>query len=196
MSTVFAKRLSSLSARPALWVAAGGAALSALWYFGERVKLPEGVTPIAEFDIDRYLGHWYEVARIDQRFERGLESCTAHYQRLEDGSVQVTNRGRNPETGEWDEATAIAKFTGDPSVGALKVAFFRPFYGGYNVVYVDEQYEHAVVVGDSTNYFWILARWPHISDAKYQELLKIAAENGVDPEQVVRIPQDGRDQPA
>ncbi|MPN45564.1 Outer membrane lipoprotein Blc [bioreactor metagenome] len=152
------------------------------------MTVPKGVTPWGEFDVDSYMGHWYEVARLERRFERNLTSCSADYLRLPDGTVQVTNRGFNTDSGEWEQAKAVAKFTGDASVGALKVSFIRPFYGGYNVVYVDDAYEHAVVIGDSLDYFWILSRSPQVSDKKYAELLDVAQRNGVDIERVVRIP--------
>ncbi|WP_223196273.1 lipocalin family protein [Diaphorobacter ruginosibacter] len=183
---LIARRLFPLASRSLAMAAAGSAAL---WFFGERVKVPAGVTPQRDFDIVRYMGHWYEIARLEQRFERGLTSTSADYTLQDDGTVQVVNRGYNPETGSWEEARAVARMAGDPTVGALKVSFFRPFYGGYNVVHVDDDYETAVVVGDGTQYFWILARSPDVGERRYEELLEIARRNGVQTEKVVRIPQ-------
>jgi apolipoprotein D and lipocalin family protein len=122
---------------------------------------PKGVTPVTGFDLDRYLGQWYEIARLDHSFERGLEQVTATYSRREDGGVKVLNRGYDPVAAAWREAEGRAYFKGDSSVGHLKVSFFGPFYGGYVVVALDqENYNYALVSGPDRSYLWILARTP------------------------------------
>ncbi len=169
-------------------ILAGGAALAVGWYFAQRVSTPAEVLPVEDFEAERYLGHWYEIARIDYLFERGLTSCTADYDLNPDGSLSVFNQGFNPKTGEWKSAKAVAKFVGDPSIASLKVSFFRPFYAGYHVVHVDADYQHAVVVGDGSKYCWVLSRSPDVDEKLYAGLLSVAAANGVDISRMQRVP--------
>ena len=130
-----------------------------LWLAGCALAPPPGVTPITGFDLDRYLGRWYEIARLDHSFERGLRDVTATYHRREDGGVRVLNRGYDERTGVWKEAEGRAFFIGDPTVGSLKVSFFGPFYGGYHIIALDhEQYAWAMIAGPNRDYLWILAR--------------------------------------
>ncbi|QNP50387.1 lipocalin family protein [Diaphorobacter aerolatus] len=144
--------------------------------------------PVNDFDAPEYMGHWYEIARIDHRFERGMTSTTAQYKLLDDGTVSIVNRGFDPARGTWKQSHAKAKFLGDSSVGSLKVSFFWPFQGGYNVVYVDADYSTAVVIGDDVKYFWILSRSPDMDDATYDRLLEVGRSNGVDVRKVLRVP--------
>jgi apolipoprotein D and lipocalin family protein len=137
--------------------------------------LPKGTSAVSGFDIDRYLGTWYEIARLDHRFERGLTNVTANYSLRDDGGVRVVNRGYNAETAEWDEAIGKAYFVDTPDVGRLKVSFFGPFYGGYNIIDLDTRnYEYALVAGPDRSYLWILARSPNLSEAVLQSLLEKA----------------------
>ncbi len=148
---------------------------------------PEGIVALDRFDLNRYLGTWYEVARIENRFERGTEQVSATYTLREDGKVRVLNRGYDPVKKQWKTAEGKAKFAGDPSVGALKVSFFGPFYGGYNVFALDrEAYGWAMVAGSSRDYFWILSRSPEMAPALYSRLLGQASANGFDTTRVVR----------
>ena len=101
------------------------------------VGVPEGIEPVTGFEVERYMGRWYEVARLDHSFERGMEQVTATYELRPDGTVAVLNRGYRADKGEWGEASGKARFLGEPDVAALKVSFFGPFYGGYNVVDLD-----------------------------------------------------------
>ncbi len=124
-------------------------------------EAPEGVEPITGFEPDRYLGQWYEIARLDHSFERGLSNVTATYEAHENGKIGVTNRGFKQETCAWDEATGSARFLGARDVGSLAVTFFWPFEGGYHIVELDrDDYQYALVSGPSREYLWILARTP------------------------------------
>ncbi|WP_082888473.1 lipocalin family protein [Marinobacter sp. LQ44] len=105
--------------------------------------LPKGIEPVTGFDQDRYLGTWYEIARLDHSFERSLSQVTADYTLNDDGSIKVINRGYNAEKGEWKEAQGRAKFVGDSEVGHLKVSFFGPFYASYVVFELDDDYSTA-----------------------------------------------------
>lgn len=125
---------------------------------------PDGIEVVTEFELDRYLGTWYEVARLDHRFERGMTNVTANYSMRDDGGVRVLNRGFKTKKGEWDEAEGKAYFVGNSDVGQLKVSFFGPFYGGYNIVELDqEDYQYALVAGPDRDYLWILSRTPELN---------------------------------
>jgi apolipoprotein D and lipocalin family protein len=130
------------------------------------VGLPEGIHPVDEFDLDRYLGKWYEIARLDHSFERGLASVTAEYSLREDGGVRVRNRGFSVTEHEWKEAEGRAYFVRGQDEGYLKVSFFGPFYGSYVVFELDkENYQYAFVAGPSKSYLWLLSRTPTVSRA-------------------------------
>ena len=120
---------------------------------------PEGVRPVTSFEINRYLGQWYEIARLDHSFERGMSDVNATYQLQDDGSVKVINRGYDTQRRVWKEAVGRALFIGDSGIASLKVSFFGPFYGGYHVMALDQQnYRWSLVAGPDRDYLWILAR--------------------------------------
>ncbi|QXZ10661.1 lipocalin family protein [Comamonas sp. Y33R10-2] len=156
---------------------------------GCAVTVPRGIEPVTGFDAKRYMGTWYELARIDHRFEKGLSRTTAHYSLEKDGTVTVINRGYSEERNEWKESEGKARFLGEPDIAALKVSFFGPFYGGYNVVSLDDEYQTSLVIGNSLDYFWLLSRSKSIPDRKFRQLLQIAQELGVDMNQVIAVAQ-------
>ena len=120
---------------------------------------PEGIRPVTSFDLNRYLGQWYEIARLDHVFERGMSDISANYQLQDDGSVKVINRGYNTQRQVWKEAIGRALFVGDSDTASLKVSFFGPFYGGYHVIALDQQsYRWSMVSGPDRDYLWILSR--------------------------------------
>jgi len=121
-------------------------------------SVPKGVTAVTPFDKERYLGKWYEIARFDFRFERGLNNTTAEYSLNSNGTIKVVNRGYDYEKNRWKESVGKAKFVGDEKVAMLKVSFFGPFYGGYNVIAIDPEYKYALVAGSDVDYLWILSR--------------------------------------
>lgn len=126
---------------------------------------PQGVRPVSGFELERYLGTWYEVARLDHSFERGLTRVTAQYSMRDDGGVKVINRGYSTKKNEWDEAEGKAYFVGDESEGYLKVSFFGPFYGSYIVFELDqENYQYAFISGPDLSNLWLLARTPDPGD--------------------------------
>jgi apolipoprotein D and lipocalin family protein len=125
--------------------------------------LPDNVEPVRNFDPERYLGTWYEIARLDHSFERDLERVTATYELNDDGSIAVLNKGFNTEKAEWRQAEGVAKPMGSNDIGHLKVSFFGPFYGTYAVFELADDYSYAFVSGYNTDYLWLLAREPQIS---------------------------------
>jgi apolipoprotein D and lipocalin family protein len=127
--------------------------------------IPDGTEPITGFELERYLGQWYEIARLDHSFERDLDCVTATYSLRDDDGVRVINRGYNLAEQAWDEAEGRAYFIDEESVGRLKVSFFGRFYGGYNVLELDEDYQWALVAGPNRDYLWILSRTPAMDNA-------------------------------
>lgn len=126
--------------------------------FASCASIPKGVTAVTPFEKEKYLGKWYEVARFDFRFERGLNNTTAEYSLNSNGTIKVVNRGYDYEKKEWKEVTGKAKFVRNESIAMLKVSFFGPFYGGYNVIAIDPEYKYVMVSGSNFDYLWILSR--------------------------------------
>lgn len=139
--------------------------------------VPRGIEPVSGFEPDRYMGTWYEITRLDHRFERGLTDVYVEYSYRDNGTIRVVNRAYDPKKGKWVQARAVARPQGDKSVGSLKVTFFWPFVGAYNVIALDkENYQWAVVTGNTRNYFWILARERSIDPRLLEQLIQQAAE--------------------
>ena len=147
--------------------------------------LPEGVQPVSGFDKDRYLGTWHEIARLDHSFERGLVDVIAEYSVNEDGSLRVLNSGTDEETGERRSAEGRALFVADEGVAHLKVSFFGPFYGSYIVFELDPDYGYAYVSGFNTDYLWLLAREPVISEQVKKDFVARARELGFATEKLI-----------
>lgn len=153
--------------------------------------LPEGILPVGNFELQRYLGRWYEIARLNHSFEEGLEAVTADYSMRDDGSVRVINTGRDSETSAVEQAEGRAYFVGDSSEGHLKVSFFGPFFGSYVVFELDHQdYQYAFVAGYNTDYLWLLARTPKVSEELILRFKSRATELGFDAEQLIFVRQD------
>ena len=150
----------------------------AVFLLAACTSVPDGVEPVRGFDLERYLGRWHEIARLDHSFERGLSRVTADYSRRDDGGVRVLNRGYDAAKGAWKEAEGRAYPIGDIDVASLKVSFFGPFYGGYHVIALDPDYRWALVAGPSRDYLWILAREPQLDPAIYARLVAQAAADG------------------
>ena len=151
--------------------------------------MPEGVVPVKNFNAERYLGTWYEIARLDHSFERGLEQVTAEYERQEDGGIRVTNRGVDASSGEHKEAEGKAYFVNKPDEGHLKVSFFGPFYSSYVVYELDEDYQYAFISGYNQNYLWLLSRTPKISPKLKDHFETKAKALGFASEQLIWVKQ-------
>jgi len=150
------------------------------------VGIPEGIKPVENFSLDRYLGRWYEIARLDHSFERGLSKVTAEYSLREDGGVRVLNRGYSETKQIWKEATGRAYFVNGAEQGYLKVSFFGPFYGAYIIFDLDqEDYQHALVCGPDKSYLWILSRTPTLDAEIVAGLVAKAAAAGFNTEELI-----------
>ncbi|MCC3214512.1 lipocalin family protein [Chryseobacterium sp. X308] len=152
-------------------------------------SMPEKAQPVDQFDVNRYLGTWYEIARFDYRFEKDLDNAIAQYSLTEDGNVNVVNSGYNFKKDKWVSANGTAKFRGEKNVAALKVSFFGPFYAGYNVVALEE-YKYALIAGKNLDYLWILSREKTIPENIKQKFISKAQEIGYDTSKLIWVKQD------
>ena len=152
------------------------------------LSVPEGVVPVNNFELDRYLGRWYEVARLDHSFERDLQAVTAEYVTREDGGIKVINSGRNIDSGEIQQAEGRAYFVEDPSIGHLKVSFFGPFFGSYVIFELDQDnYQYAFIAGNTTDYLWLLSRSPKVSQELLEQFKDSASSLGFNLEELIMV---------
>jgi apolipoprotein D and lipocalin family protein len=152
------------------------------------VGIPENVKPVDNFQLERYLGKWYEIARLDHSFERGLSRVTADYSLGDDGGVTVINRGYSEKENKWKEVEGKAYFVAGSDQGYLKVSFFGPFYGSYIIFELDhENYQYSLVCGPDKTYFWLLARSPEIEKELKDILISKAAVLGFDMDKLIVV---------
>ncbi|MFO1477912.1 MAG: lipocalin family protein [Verrucomicrobiota bacterium] len=160
--------------------------LAIAWILTGCTGVPKGVTPVQGFELNRYLGRWYEIARLDHSFERGLSHVTAEYSPRDGGGVRVVNRGYSDGKKEWKSAEGKAFFVKSPDIGYLKVSFFGPFYGSYIIFELDEKdYQYSVISGPNKSYLWILSRTPEIHPELKDKLISRAAALGFDTSKLV-----------
>jgi apolipoprotein D and lipocalin family protein len=155
------------------------------------VGRPENIVPVNNFDTTRYLGKWYEIARLDHSFERGLSHVTADYSLRQDGGLKVLNRGYKDADAKWKEAEGKAYFVDKKDVGYLKVSFFGPFYGSYIVFDLDQQdYSYSMISGPDKSYLWLLSRTPTMDPALQQRLVEKARGLGFDTSKLIYVKQN------
>ena len=152
--------------------------------------IPKNAKAVKPFDKEKYLGKWYEIARFDFKFERHLNNTTAEYSLNNNGSIRVNNKGYNTQKNEWKQAIGKAKFVGDEHTAMLKVSFFGPFYSGYNVLAIDDNYKYALVAGASLKYLWILSREPSIPEDIKTKYLTLAKKIGFETSNLLWIKHD------
>lgn len=159
---------------------------------------PEGIEVVDRVEPNKYIGKWYEIARLDHSFERGLDQVTATYSLRNDGGIKVINRGYNPHKKEWEEAEGKAYFVEPQNAdgtypGKLKVSFFGPFYGAYNIIALDKPgYDYVMLTGPDRSYFWILSRTPHLPDATQKQLVDQAQSLGFDTGKFIYVRQQAQ----
>ena len=150
--------------------------------------MPKNIQPVTGFELDRYLGKWYEIARLDHSFERGLSKVTAEYTLKSDGGVSVINRGFSESNNEWKEAEGKAYFVNETTSAYLKVSFFGPFYGSYIVFDLDqENYQYAFVSGPDTDYLWLLSRTPNVNPKIISKFVKMSTERGFNTDNLIYV---------
>ena len=142
---------------------------------------------VTNFDSERYLGKWYEIARFDFRFERNLNNTTATYSLNPNGTIKVLNEGYNYVKNKWSKAVGKAKYAENKNVASLRVSFFGPFYADYRVIALDDDYQYALVAGGSTSYLWILSRQKTIPENIKTQYLKIAKDLGFDIDKLIWV---------
>ena len=154
--------------------------------------VPDNVKVVDNFVANQYLGTWYEIARLDQSFERGLEKISATYTAKDDGSIKVVNRGFQVAKNEWKEAVGKAYFVDPPNAnktntGKLKVSFFGPFYGAYNIIALDVNYQHVMICGPDKSYLWILSRTPQLAEPIKRDLIAKAKALGFATDKLIYV---------
>ena len=161
-----------------------------LGLFSSCTSIPEKAKAIENFNVNRYLGTWYEIARSDNRFERNMDNVVAKYSLKNNDELVVFNSGYNFEKKEWKSITGSAKFRKDKTTAALKVTFFKPFYGAYNVIAIDKDYKYALVAGNNLNYLWLLSKQKSMPENIKQQYLKQAKEIGYDTSKLIWVKHD------
>lgn len=159
-------------------------------FLNSCASIPKNTKAVENFNVDKYLGTWYEIARLDFSFEKDLNNVSAQYKLNEKGNIIVLNSGFNYVKKTWEKADGLAKFRGHKNIGALKVSFFGPFYSGYNVIALDQNYQYALVAGKNLNYLWILSRTKSIPEDIRSDYLKIAQQIGYDTSKLVWVEHD------
>ena len=179
------------------------------WLTGSRLTVDNSV--VREFDLDRFLGSWYEVARFDHFFERGMSQTKANYVLRDDGNIDVINTGiknaiEREQSGDYSDsaereqtrpkvkdgrpktAKGLAKLTDIPSL--LRVSFFGPFYSDYRVMLVDTDYRYMLIGSGSDAYLWILSRTPQLADSDRTTILSEAQCRGYDTDKLIWVKQN------
>lgn len=144
------------------------------------------VPPVDKFNPQQYLGKWYEILRMPHGFEENLIAVTAEYRLNADNSLEVTNRGWHINDKEWQTAIGRAEPI-DGMKAAYQVTFFWPFYGGYYVSWLDDDYQLAIVTSDSKEYFWLLARSPEVEQSDIDYALAKAKQWGFNIERMIQV---------
>ncbi|HMR20370.1 MAG TPA: lipocalin family protein [Sphingobacterium sp.] len=164
----------------ALTAVAAGTVIYNIW---KPVK--SNLPVIQDFDLNQFLGKWYEIARIDFFWEKGLKNVTAEYSKNEDGTIRVNNQGTKIKNNKAKQSIGKAKLATAPHVGALRVSFFGPIYSGYNIMHVSEDYQYALVFGDNLDYMWILSRHKTIPYSIKKIYLDYAEKSGYQLDKIV-----------
>lgn len=138
-----------------------------------------------DLQLDKYLGSWYEIARFDHRFERGMQFCKAQYTLRDDGKVAVLNTGI--KDGKPKEAKGKAKLTDNPRI--LRVSFFGPFYGDYRIMLLDDDYQWVLIGGSNAKYLWIMSRTSQLTDDVRETILAEATKRGYDVSKLIWVEQ-------
>jgi apolipoprotein D and lipocalin family protein len=151
--------------------------------------IPDEATAIQNFDSEKYLGKWYEIARFDYKFEKNMNQVTATYSKNPDGTIKVDNKGYDYVKNEWKQSIGEAKFVNSENEARLKVSFFKPFWSGYNVIDLDDNYKYALVAGKNLDYLWILSREKTIPESIKTRFLEKAKSVGYNTSDLIWVEQ-------
>ncbi|MEN2402270.1 lipocalin family protein [Flavobacterium sp. MC2016-06] len=155
-----------------------------------KTTIPKNATAVDNFDQAKYLGKWYEIARLDFKYEKDLNNTTAEYSLNDNGTIKVDNKGYNVIKDKWEKSVGKARYVTKDNIGMLKVSFFGPFYSGYNIIAIDEDYKYALIAGESLKYMWILSRETTIPENIKAAYLKKAQEIGYNTSDLVWVKHD------
>ncbi|QDO92751.1 hypothetical protein FNB79_01755 [Formosa sediminum] len=156
--------------------------------FTSCATIPKNAEAVSPFNKEKYLGKWYEIARLDFKFEKDLNNTTANYSiNPDNNTIKVVNRGYNYVKQEWTEVEGKAKFLDSDNIAKLKVSFFGPFYSGYNVIALADDYKYALVAGKNLDYLWILSRKPTIPETVKEEFLQKAKDIGYNTSDLIWV---------
>lgn len=169
------------------WIGIALIATAVLVAWKSQMTIPKGAVAVKPFDKEKYLGKWYEIARLDFKYERNMNNVTATYSMNDDGTIKVVNRGYEIVKREWKVAVGKARFIGTQGEARLKVSFFGPFYSAYNVIALDDQYRFALVAGKDLKYLWLLARETAIPDSIRQQYLDLANKIGFETSALIWV---------
>jgi apolipoprotein D and lipocalin family protein len=160
-------------------------------FFSGCTAIPDGLVPVTGFEAKKYLGKWYEIARLDHRFEKNMSNVSAVYTETDDGYISVLNRGYDETKKKWKQISGKARFISDGNTGSLKVSFFGPFYGGYHIIALDkDDYHYAMVAGPKRSYLWILARSRSMDEKILADLVSQAAKWGFETDKLIYVKQE------
>jgi len=155
--------------------------------FTACTSIPSGLDVIKNFDSQRFLGTWYEIARLDHKEERNLQQVTATYSQRADGGIRVLNKGFDTKKQQWKSIEGKGYFNGPSDQGRLKVSFFGPFYGGYNILKLEPDYSLMLVSGPNRKYLWILARDKKLDERLLQNYIQQAKDWGFATDELIRV---------
>ncbi|MFB9187581.1 lipocalin family protein [Vibrio ostreicida] len=162
-----------------------------LFFLSGCLGMPENIAPVNDFQLNKYLGRWYEVARLDHSFEKGLSNVTAEYRLNQDGGISVINRGYSETKNQWKEASGKAYFVRQPDQGYLKVSFFGPFYGSYVIFGIEEEnYDYSFVSGPNNDYLWLLSRTPSVDDSVIDAFITLSQQYDFNTEALIFVDQN------
>ncbi|AWK04874.1 lipocalin [Flavobacterium crocinum] len=167
-----------------------GATIAFLLYSCSSSTIPKNAQAVVDFDKAKYLGRWYEIARLDYKWERDLDNVTAEYSLNENGTIKVDNKGYNVKKDKWEQSIGKAKFVKKDNIGMLKVSFFGPFYSGYNVIAIDNDYKYVLVAGKSLDYMWLLSRDTTMPESIKADFLIKAQEIGYNVSNLIWVKHD------
>lgn len=154
------------------------------------IGVPDDIEPIDNLNLDQYLGTWYEIARLENKFEKGLSNVTAEYSLNSNGSIKVINRGYNDAQGDWQDITGKACFVDQANIAHLKVSFFGPFYSSYIVFELGEEYEYAFITGVDKNFLWLLSRTPDVKQSLIDQFLETAEKKNFNLGEIIMVNQE------
>ena len=175
-------------------VAVGLSALAVYWWVSkkpQKVVPAATIEPVSDFDVDRFVGDWYEIARIERGLGKPLTRSRVEYELQDDGSLTITSRGFHTGTHRWVESMGTARFVGSPHFGAMKASFLGLFNEGYHVVAIDPDYRWAMIMGDTTESFKLLSRKPVLDGDTTDRLVYQAELMGVEADRIHWVMQDG-----